>query len=36
MTTKTKLRSIAKGLALSILYPALTYVAGERILNQNV
>ena len=32
MTTKTKLSSIAKGLALAVLYPAaFAYVAGRRI-----
>ena len=32
MTTKTKLSSIAKGLALTVLYPAaFAYVAGKRI-----
>ena len=31
MTTKTKLSSIAKGLALAVLYPAaFAYVAGKR------
>ena len=33
MTTKTKLSSIAKGLALTVLYPAaFAYVAGKRII----
>ncbi len=32
MTTKTKLSSVAKGLALTVLYPvAFAYVAGKRI-----
>jgi hypothetical protein len=32
MTTKTKLSSVAKGLALTVLYPAaFAHVAGKRI-----